>query len=275
MTHPIVSTIANGRPRCGDRFVDLSGRRFATNLGGKGKPTVVFETGLGAESAEWAAVQDAIEPLTRVFRYDRSGRGGSDPAPGPRTALQMVEDLRLLLRLSGLPGPYLLVGHSFGGLIARLFAFHYPDEVAGLVLVDSMHEDQFEAFAPMFPPPAAGEPAELTAMRSFWTQGWRDPDATAERIDMVASRRQGHEITGLGDLPMRVLVAGSWSGLALAPEPVRVRLQALWGDLQDRLAGLSTRAQVVEAPASGHFMQRDAPQAVADAIRSLLEELRP
>ena len=170
--------------------------------------------------------------------------------------------------------PYVLVGHSFGGLMMRLFAYHHRDEVAGLVLVDSMHEDQFDAIGPMFPPPTPNDPAPLAALRSFWTTGWRDPASTVERIDMVASQAEGHEVAALKDLPMRVLVAGGFLNDPMAPPQVRPILHAVWTGLQGRLAGLSDRAVVTPVEHSSHFVQRDDPGAVSAAILSLLGELR-
>jgi len=125
------------------RMIDIGGRRLALTCSGSGSPSVVLETGLGAESADWAAVQRGVEGFARVCRYDRAGRGASDPAPSPRTAADLADDLRYLLWAGGVPAPYVLVGHSLGGLLARVFAQRYAGEVAGIVLVDSMHERQF------------------------------------------------------------------------------------------------------------------------------------
>src|SRR5579885_1921763 len=131
--------------RLARRFVDIGGRRLAMAVSGRAGPTVVLETGLGADSEDWAKVQAGLDGYVRVIRYDRAGRGASDPAPvSPRTARDMAEDLRLMLEAAGEAGPFVIVGHSFGGLLARVFAEAYRDDVAGLVLVDSMQEDQFE-----------------------------------------------------------------------------------------------------------------------------------
>src|SRR3712207_6248300 len=100
--------------------------------------------GLGAPSEYWAPVQQEIAGLTRVCRFDRAGRGKSDPAPTtPRTCADMVADLRALLHNAGIPAPYVLVGNSLGGMNARLYAYEHPEEVAGLVLVDGSHQEQF------------------------------------------------------------------------------------------------------------------------------------
>jgi pimeloyl-ACP methyl ester carboxylesterase len=118
------------------RLVDVGGHRLHVLDSGKGHPTVVFEAGLPGSVLSWHQVQQELGRVVRVVSYDRAGLGWSDPGPEPRTAGRIVEELRLLLDRAGVPGPYILVGHSFGGLTTRLFAARYPDEVAGLVLVD-------------------------------------------------------------------------------------------------------------------------------------------
>jgi pimeloyl-ACP methyl ester carboxylesterase len=118
------------------RLVDVGGHRLHVLDSGKGHPTVVFDAGLPGSVLSWHKVQQELAQLVRVVSYDRAGLGWSDPGPEPRTAERIVEELRLLLDRAAVPGPYILVGHSFGGLTTRLFAARYPDEVAGLVLVD-------------------------------------------------------------------------------------------------------------------------------------------
>jgi pimeloyl-ACP methyl ester carboxylesterase len=163
--------------------VDTTGRRLVLTRAGSGVPTVVLETGLGAESEEWEPVFQAVKQLTSVYRYDRANRGHSDPAPKPRSAQDSVADLHSLLVAAATPRPVVLVGHSLGGLIARLYAYQYPHDVAGLVLVDPMHEDQFDRIGPLFLPPFPGEPKALTQTRSFWAIDWRDPAKNEEGVD--------------------------------------------------------------------------------------------
>src|SRR5215217_9137851 len=112
-------------------LVDVGGYRLAIYCIGEGSPTVVLETGMGAPSEDWAPVQQEIACLTRVCRFDRAGRGKSDPPPTtPRTCADMVADLRALLHNAGTPAPYVLVGNSLGGMNARLYAHRHPEEVA-------------------------------------------------------------------------------------------------------------------------------------------------
>ena len=106
---------------------------------------------------------------------------------------------KLLLGKAGLSPPYILVGHSFGGLLVRLFANRRTDDVAGLVLVDSMSDQQFDIFGRMFPPPTPLDPLELQKTRAFWTGGWRDSNSTQEGIDFPVSLAEGRAVTTLGE----------------------------------------------------------------------------
>ncbi len=119
------------------RLVDVDGHRMHLDCVGSGSPTVVLEPGAGGTSARMGWVAPAVAGQTRVCVYDRAGRGGSEPADGPQDGARVAADLHTLLHRGGVPGPYVLAGHSFGGLYVRIFAARYPDEVSGLVLVDS------------------------------------------------------------------------------------------------------------------------------------------
>lgn len=118
------------------RLVDIGGHRLHVLDSGRGHPTVVFESGLPGSVLSWRRIHRDLAQLVRVVSYDRAGLGWSDPGPEPRTAARAVDELRCLLDRAAVPGPYILVGHSFGGLTTRLFAARYPDDVAALVLVD-------------------------------------------------------------------------------------------------------------------------------------------
>ena len=122
--------------------VDIGGRSLNIYCSGEGSPTVVFESGAGAPGYAWSHIQPEIAKLTRACWYDRAGEGWSDPGPFPRTSAAVAQDLHELLRRAGIPPPYVLVGHSIGGLHARVYNGLYPNEVAGMVLVDSAHEEE-------------------------------------------------------------------------------------------------------------------------------------
>lgn len=130
------ATDSTAMPATG-RLIDVDGHKLYLNCVGSGSPTVVLEPAAGATSAQMGWITPVVARSTRVCVYDRAGRGWSEPADRPQDGAQIATDLHTLLHRAGVPGPYVLAGHSFGGLYIRIFAAHYPDEVAGLVLVDS------------------------------------------------------------------------------------------------------------------------------------------
>jgi pimeloyl-ACP methyl ester carboxylesterase len=265
----IPDAVAVPADRSSMQLIRMGQREIAFACSGQDAPTVVLETGLGAESAEWEAVERGVASFARVFRYDRAGRGMSAPAPVPRDAHMIVDELHALLRVAGFPGPYVLVGQSLGGLLMRVFAHRYRADVAGLVLVDSMHEDQFGVLAPAFPPPTPSDPPALAGIRQFWTGGWKSPDSTIERIDLAEAIRQGREVVSLGELPLRVITAGTYLHMPLVPQAQRDMLQELWEGLQARFLFLSSRSAQTFVRTSGHFVQRNDPQAIVEAIQDV------
>lgn len=130
------------------QLVDVGGFRLHINCSGEGTPAVVLDAALGGSSISWTLVQPSLAELTRVCSYDRAGFGWSDPGPFPRTAGRIADELRTLLAKSQVPPPFVLVGHSFGGFVMRVFATRYRTEVAGLVLVDPAHPEDWVRPAP-------------------------------------------------------------------------------------------------------------------------------
>ncbi len=126
------------------RLVRVNEGRMHIHVTGEGTPTVVFESGMGASCLSWTLVQPHVAQFARAVSYDRAGHGWSDPAREPRTARQIAQELHALLDATGVPGPFVLVGHSFGGYVNRAFAHLYRDEVAGMVLVDSLHPAEWK-----------------------------------------------------------------------------------------------------------------------------------
>jgi pimeloyl-ACP methyl ester carboxylesterase len=255
--------VGRGRPET----IDIGGRRLAYANAGRGAPTVVFENGLGTTMASWETVAGEVAGFARVVLYDRAGIGGSDPAPRPRTCQQLVDDLAALLGAVDVPTPYVLVGHSYGGPIVRLFASQHGDAVGGLVLVDAAHEDQYDKFLEM----ASDE--EREGVRE------RYRGANSERIDQLASAAQQRAGAPLRPMPLVVLTRTLWpqpspqQGGSYMGVP-REEMDAAWGTLQESLAGLVPGARHVTAEYSGHFIQRDDPTLVVGAIREVVEAVR-
>jgi pimeloyl-ACP methyl ester carboxylesterase len=129
------------------QFVDLDGRRIHMLVMGHdtGKSTVFLESGIAGYSSDWAWVQNELAASTQVVAYDRAGLGWSDPAPEPQDARQSAMDLHAALQTAQIQGPYVVVGHSYGGLVVRAFTDLYPGEVVGMALVDASHPDQWAA----------------------------------------------------------------------------------------------------------------------------------
>jgi pimeloyl-ACP methyl ester carboxylesterase len=256
-----------------EMLVDIGGRSLYIHSMGEGNPTVILEHGMATESGSWATVQQAVAKFTRVCAFDRAGRGTSDHAPTPRTSEDMVADLHTLLENARIPGPYILVGNSLGGFNARIYAHKYPDEVIGIVLVDSMHADQFDRIEKALPAETPHDPEELKAFRRSFTQDYKDPTKNPEGFDQLASHEQGRAVTSLGDVPMIVLASSEFR--MRIPEPrFGAYMQSMWHDLQRDLARLSTKGKFVAVEDSGHFIQIDKPQAVIDAIHDLVEQVR-
>ena len=125
-------------------MVDVEGYSLHINCVGQGGPTVILDAGSGLFSAQWVRVQREVSDTTRVCAYDRAGMGWSEMGPDPRDAKQITRELHTLLGKAGIEGPYVLVGHSFGGMYMQTYAARYPDEAAGVALVDSSTDpDQF------------------------------------------------------------------------------------------------------------------------------------
>ena len=247
-------------------LIDIGGRRLYRAEMGAGEPTVVLEAGLDASAAPWSGIIPAVASFSRVVSYDRPNTtaSASDPAPIPRTAADIVTDLHAVLDAAEVPGPYVLVGHSVGGLFARLYASHYPEEVAGLVLVDASHEDQEERRRPLVSP-------ELFAAAQQATH------SNIEGIDLTATFAQVKEARAaspLRSMPLIVLSAGQ-ADPAGFPEGWPMDVEAeLHDELQRDLIGLVPGGRHVVAEQSGHDIQQSQPDLVVEAIRAVVGAVR-
>jgi pimeloyl-ACP methyl ester carboxylesterase len=294
------------------RMVDIGGYRLHYMCEGHGGPTVILEGGLGDPGISWAAVMPGVAEFTRVCTYDRAGSGWSEPSPGPRTAQAMVDELRKLLSAADIAGPYVLVGQSFGGLVARLFAATHGEEVAGLVLVDPAHEDVVERApeqvrvlwqrlnrmaGPMFALPRALAATGAFALRPSMVPMVSDdlpPEVGVDRYRALAAMGGGlRAMTAtirqmetsqaqmraarhhLGDLPLVVLSAGEPAELPDSiPEEVRRQNAELVRELHRELAAESSEGRLEVVKGSGHMIHHQRPAAVVAAIREVVEAAR-
>lgn len=274
-------------PPAEGELVDVGdGRRVFIECYGADSPTVILVSGYGDKASTWtrAGVLQAVGGFTRVCAYDRPGTIGtgaqdvsrSDPVPMPRSAEDVVAELHATLAAAGEHGPYVFVAHSFGGIFARLYASKYPDEIVGMVLIDSSSEYFIEEFAPSVPPqyddllysierPA---PEALAAYPDF------------ERIFLDASSQQlqvAEKVSPLRAMPLEALSRGVPFGQddpSIPPDFPSARYEAVWQQLQERLAQLVPGARRVIATESGHYIYRQQPELVIDAVRSVVDAVR-
>jgi len=274
---PSAQALATPGPHTG--AFDVGGRRLFLTCAGTGEPTVVLEAGLGGGTAAWTKVQGRLARFTRVCSYDRANvpGGAGDPAPKPRTAQDVVDDLETLLRVAGVPGPYVLAGHSFGGLSARLYASQHPEQVAGLILVDAMHEDQLRrtlelslSFLPPAQRRAARAAAEQPERRFVPTIGDEGIDERASLEQMRTARAA----TPLRPLSLVVLAHGKAAPADGMPPGYSAAAERMWRELQADLAGLVPNGRLVVATRSGHQINQDQPGLVVEAVRGVVAAAR-
>jgi pimeloyl-ACP methyl ester carboxylesterase len=254
-------TEARATPWPAGNRVDIGGRALFVSCTGTGAPTVVLEAGGGNGADTWAGVQPEVARFTRVCSYDRAGLGQSDPAPmGVRTVQDSVDDLHALLAAAHVTRPVVLAGHSLGGLIVRLYASQYPDEVVGLVLVDGMPPDLPASGLALLPPAERQE--TFTILRGLHPQ---DP----EHLDIIASGVwvMAHPPA---PVPAIVLAAGFHGAPGTSPDPA---FEDLWAELQREQARV-LGARFVPVPEADHFLQLDRPQLVVQTIRRVIEVVR-
>jgi pimeloyl-ACP methyl ester carboxylesterase len=236
----------------------VNGRPMYIECRGTGSPAVILDAGLGVTaSVTWADLLPALAGTTRTCFYERPGLGGSAAAPPPRTSAVMVDELRELLRRAEVAGPYVLVGASFGGLNVQLMAAEHPDEVAGVVLLDSLHPDFDRRFEEVMGRRAAADRARVIG---------ENPEGVRFEDQLESDRQVKVAADAFPPVPLRVLVHSDSFDPGGRPVP---RLERLWRELQRDLATLSPRGEVEIVPGTTHRIAEDAPDAVARAIREV------
>jgi pimeloyl-ACP methyl ester carboxylesterase len=247
------------------RPVDIGGRTLFVECHGSGSPTVLLEAGFGGSSKSWVTVMPALSRITRTCAYDRAGLGSSVAMPGVHDASDEVDDLGRLLAQASIPPPYVLVGHSYGGLLVRMFARTHQRDTAGLVLVDSMGADQTRRELAVWPRSEAPDARRLRAQR------------VVDGVDLRESEDLAGGIRTLGRIPLVVITAGQEdSQTAALPAHLRHVLRRLWIRMQAELAALSSDHVHVVALRSGHVVQSPdgQPKVVVEGVRAVVRAVR-
>ena len=283
---PILASPATSLYEAPGKLVDVGGYRLHIHCQGQGLPALIFDSGTGGFSLEWMQVQKVLSRHTRVCSYDRAGYGWSDMGPLPRTSRRITQELRTLLGRAGVSGPYIVAGHSFGGYTAQLFARHYPQDTAGLVLIDSSHPEQVERL----PAPERGEPRtdihrarsylvskpvmhpnfpdETKTLAHWMMQRWRQVLTWREEMNgLPVSARQVRFSSPMPKVPMVVLTRGLrvWPNNDYGNE-----MERIWMELQDELSLLSDNSVHLIAEHSGHLIHLDQPELVINAVQTFL-----
>jgi len=262
-----------------DEMVDIGTHSLYIHCLGTGRPTTVIDTGVGETFESWEPVIERLGRQTRVCAYDRAGYGRSEPGPMPRDSQRAADELYLLLTESGEDGPFLLVGHSLGGLNMQLYANSYPEEVAGLVLLDPsplawMTGEGFPTLRDLFRQESLAQREAAEALKAS-----SDPGAKATVAFMEAAASEFEEFFGrtadelaaidsFGELPLIVIGATE-------PDPGFGQdgqaFRQFWNEESQALARKSASGKFILAEGSSHHIHLDSPQLVIDAVLELMQ----
>ena len=283
------------------RSVDIGGRALNVHCLGEGSPTVIFVSARTAPGFVWMPTQRGVSAFTHACWYDRADLGWSDPGPDPAWGDAAARDLHRLVQSAGFRPPLVLVGHSFGGHVIRLYHHAYPGEASGLVFVDAAHEDA--GTIPGMPHrerPPIPRPVILTismvlgqlGMMRFMASDPGPPPKhwSVEEWDILARLRRQRNVAladakigpgratddlvrsagGLEEMPLIVLTQGNQA----SPSSASPGVLGGWVDLQRRLAERSRRGRQVVVADSGHGMPQEAPDAIITAVREMVTMVR-
>lgn len=296
----VATTIDEYRYPARGEMVDVGGYSMHLYCTGEGgAPTVVMDSGLGGTVLDWQLVQPEVAGFARVCTYDRAGMGWSEPGTQPRTSQQIVEELHALLGNAGVEGPYVLVGHSLGGTNVQLYASEYPDEVAGMVLVDSAFYDSpsyvdpelQNALAETIPSPGSSLLTKILATIGVTRLPYTFGGETDERAAISTHAKDTYEImdehssfeesfkqqlaspVSLGDKPLVVLSAGAREFPGFSQEQSDQYNEA-WTKSGAALTQVSQNSEQIIAEDSGHYIHLEQPDLVIDAIRQVVDAAR-
>ena len=287
------------------KFYDVGGYNMHIYCTGQGSPTLVLDAGLGNDWTVWGAVQPALSKTTRVCSYDRAGFGGSATRPGPRDADHIAHELHELLAQAGITGPIILMGHSIAGLYIRDYAALYPQQVAGLIHVDSstpLQDQNPVVKAAIASNPGLNPTVENFAERADFIlgiprlqgycsqipSGWNGeagkrlaedacpPPFTAISAEAKSMDQSGREVLrakNLGNLPMLIFSEDPNKPFPL-PGDWGKKLSAVWNQMQDQFKELSTRSRRIIAKGSGHMIPIERPDLLNKEVPIFIQQVR-
>jgi len=216
-------------------------------------PAIVFLSGYGWPLENWQSITEDVSKFAKMFMYDRESVGNSSQGNNPKHSLQIIEHLRTLLQKANIKPPYILVGHSFGGVNARLYASKYPEEVTGVILLESCHEDQNKIMAPLF-----SKEVQEGYFGQFHVEG---VEGNLREFEESLEQVRG---TTIGNIPLIVMTGGT--------QPIHTtESMAVWMEFQKELATLSTESKHIIVEEAGHAIHIDQPKPVIVAIREMIK----
>jgi pimeloyl-ACP methyl ester carboxylesterase len=286
------------------QMVDVGGYNLHLYCQGTVVPTVVMDAGAGSTGLYWSLVQSEIAKSVRTCVYDRAGYGWSEKSSQPRSIATIVNELHSLLSNANIPAPYVLVGHSIGGVIVRQYTQSYPQDVVGMVLVDSAQEKQFQRFPEEIVAATNQGLSESRRLELLVATGLpalnpeqvplesKLPKEAAETYRALVLANSNHLVTArsevaalergdtepvktLGDLPLIVLSRGHFDPETMGEgisTKVAEQYEKVWQELQVELAELSSQGKQIIAEQSGHNIHLDQPELVISAIQDVLTE---
>ncbi|MDO8827148.1 alpha/beta fold hydrolase [Methylophaga sp.] len=263
----------------GKRF-DVGGYQLHIHCSGSGSPTVIVDVGLGDDSTDWLPIQQAVSHNARICVFDRPGYGWSDFGPAPRTSNRIASELEILLEQADIAPPYVLVGHSFGGYNIRIFAANNPQMVAGMVLVDASHEDQYNQFQIKLPnnfdrrgtimilPKATDSQAHANKPPILRERAFHAARAEISALDESSAQLQKN--SALPVVPLIVISRGKpeWYG-----DAGQQQREKTWIHLQQDLSRLSPISSHMFAHQSGHAIPHEQPEIIIEAINDIVSRV--
>jgi pimeloyl-ACP methyl ester carboxylesterase len=285
------------------QFVEVDNHKIHYLQEGKGGPTVVFETAFDpAGHLQWYHIQKNLPKTYTTFSYDRSGILWSERGTNPKTGEKMAEELHTLLEKSKAPKPYILVGHSFGGMLIRFFVQKYPADVAGVILVDSQYPADEKYLSPeMHKMVNQGLPGGFLQFANTFGMArlmfenmfpatteykfqnsvmpallYKSADATLEEQDHMKSiKAEAAAINSFGSIPLCIITAGDKTryNTFIKDQKLKSEMLQAWDKMQKDLLNLSTDSKQIIVPKSGHYINQDQPKIIEEAVNDMVKKV--